>query len=210
VSKEKSSCVRFLGTLTPALSQREREEKREALSQREREEKREALSQTERMGASESGFMNNRHLVSARLLGFARDLRRGQSDAEAVLWAFLRDRRLLGLKFRRQHPIGPYIADFFCNELNWIVELDGGQHNTNEAQQYDKRRSEFLGRQKTEVTRFWNNEVIYQTEAVVERLVDLAESMRAGVRGGTLTPALSQREREKERPALSQREREKE
>jgi adenine-specific DNA-methyltransferase len=154
--------------------------------------------------------MSDRSLVPEKLLEFARNLRRGQSEAEGILWAFLRDRRLLGLKFRRQHPIGPYIADFFCSELNWVIELDGGQHNTDEARSYDTRRTEFLQSRGVEVTRFWNNQVACEAEAVVERLLDLAESMTARMREGTLTPALSQREREKESRALSQREREKE
>ena len=141
--------------------------------------------------------MSDRSLVSGRLLEFARSLRHGQSEAEAILWAFLRDRRLCGLKFRRQHPIGPFIADFYCNELNWVIELDGGQHNTDEAQNYDNRRTKFLQARGVDVTRFWNNEVAHETEAVVERLLDVAESMIARAREGTLTPALSQREREK-------------
>jgi len=172
------------GTLTPALCWREGEKEGRAR------------------------FMSDRSLVPKRLLEFARNLRRGQSKAEAILWAFLRDRRLLGLKFRRQHPMGPYIADFFCSELNWVIELDGGQHNTDEARGYDTRRSEFLQRHGVEVTRFWNNEVAYETEAVVERLLDLAKSMTARAREDTLTPALSQRERENGCSALSQRERE--
>lgn len=141
--------------------------------------------------------MSNRSLVSKRLLEFARNMRRGQSKAEAILWAVLRDRRLLGLKFRRQHPIEPYIADFFCSELNWVIELDGGQHNTDEARAYDAKRTEFLQRHGAAVTRFWNSDVTHETDAVVERLIDVAESLRAGLRVGTLTPALSQRERER-------------
>jgi lysyl-tRNA synthetase class 2/adenine-specific DNA-methyltransferase len=104
--------------------------------------------------------------------------------------------------------MGPFIVDFYCDELNWVIELDGGQHNTGEARNYDSRRTELLQTRGVEVTRFWNNEVAHQTEAVIERLRDMAESLIARTREGTLTPALSQREREKAGRALSQRARE--
>ncbi|MCP1642776.1 very-short-patch-repair endonuclease [Pseudomonas citronellolis] len=57
---------------------------------------------------------------------FARELRRRQTDAERLLWSRLRDRRLLGWKFRRQVPLGPYVVDFYCHERQLVVELDGG------------------------------------------------------------------------------------
>jgi len=152
--------------------------------------------------------MAKKRLVSGRLLANARNLRHQQSMAEATLWNLLRGRRFLGLRFRRQHPMGPFIVDFYCDELNWVIELDGGQHNTDEARIYDSRRTELLQTRGVEVTRFWNNEVAHETEAVVERLRDMAESLIARMREGTLTPALSQREREKAGRALSQRARE--
>jgi very-short-patch-repair endonuclease len=104
--------------------------------------------------------------------------------------------------------MGPFIVDFYCDELNWVIELDGGQHNTDDARNYDSRRTELLQTRGVEVTRFWNNEVAHEAEAVIERLRDMAESLIARMREGTLTPALSQREREKAGRALSQRERE--
>ena len=72
----------------------------------------------------------------------ARQLRRDQSDAEQALWARLRDRQLWGAKFRRQHPIGPFVADFCCPQGKLIVELDGGQHAARVAA--DQKRSRFL------------------------------------------------------------------
>jgi len=73
---------------------------------------------------------------------FARGLRRRQTDAERRIWARLRDRRLLGTKFARQVPIGPYIVDFCCRERKLIVELDGGQHAAHAD--YDGGRTEYL------------------------------------------------------------------
>jgi very-short-patch-repair endonuclease len=73
---------------------------------------------------------------------YTRGLRRRQTDAERRLWARLRDRRLLGAKFVRQEPIGPYVVDFCCRELKLIVELDGGQHALCVA--YDAGRTDFL------------------------------------------------------------------
>jgi very-short-patch-repair endonuclease len=152
--------------------------------------------------------MGPERLVAGDLLARARSLRGDQSKPESVLWAVLRDRRLRGLKFRRQHPIGPYVADFYCAELQWVIEVDGGQHNTELARAYDARRSAYLATRGATVTRFWSDEVMSQIDGVVLRMADVAATLSAGVRGGTLTPALSQREREKNGRALSQRQRE--
>ena len=108
----------------------------------------------------------------------ARQLRRNQTDAEKHLWQLLRNRQLSGYKFRRQHPIGPYIADFVCLESMVIVELDGGQHMDQQA--YDERRSAYLSRHGFCVVRFWNNDVLKNLEGVIH----------------SLTLTLSQRERE--------------
>ncbi len=99
---------------------------------------------------------------------FARDLRTRQTDAENLLWGLLRNRRLLGLKFRRQFPLSPYILDFYCHEASLAVELDGGQHA--EQQQYDQQRTTHLENQGITVLRFWNNEVLQQTESVLEKI----------------------------------------
>ncbi|HEX9275225.1 MAG TPA: DUF559 domain-containing protein [Casimicrobiaceae bacterium] len=98
----------------------------------------------------------------------ARELRRSETDAERKLWHFLRDRHLGGQKFRRQHVVGPYIADS-CVERGLIVELDGGQHA--EQQRHDARRTEFLVARGFKVIRFWDNEVLTQMEAVLESIL---------------------------------------
>lgn len=99
----------------------------------------------------------------------ASSLRQLPTDAEALLWFHLRDRRMANHKFRRQRPIGPYFADFACIEAKLIVELDGGQHV--EAAAYDADRTRFLEDQGYRVLRFWNNEVLMQTDAVRERVL---------------------------------------
>jgi very-short-patch-repair endonuclease len=99
----------------------------------------------------------------------ARSLRETPSDAEALLWYHLRDRRLANYKFRRQRPIGPYFADFACLEARLVVELDGGQHL--EAVAYDQSRTRFMHDHGYRVLRFWNDEVLTQTDAVRERIL---------------------------------------
>ncbi len=101
---------------------------------------------------------------------YARNLRRRQTDAERRLWARLRDRRLLGAKFSRPVPIGPYIVDFCCRELKLVVELDEGQHATRAA--YDAERTAFLERLGYRVMRFWDNEALANTDGVVIRIVE--------------------------------------
>src|SRR5262245_13829853 len=101
----------------------------------------------------------------------ARQLRRDQTDAEQRLWARLRDRQLCGAKFRRQHPIGPFVADFCCPEGKLIVELDGGQHAQEAAA--DQKRSRLLEVQGYRVLRFWNHDVLGNTEAVLERIAEV-------------------------------------
>ncbi|WP_199724766.1 endonuclease domain-containing protein [Noviherbaspirillum saxi] len=88
------------------------------------------------------------------------------TDAEALMWQLLRNRRLASAKFRRQHPVGRYILDFYCDDKRLAVELDGGQHG--EALVYDQTRDAWLENRGIRVLRFWNNEVLSETEAVLE------------------------------------------
>jgi len=99
----------------------------------------------------------------------ARALREAPTNAESLLWYHLRDRRLANFKLRRQRPIGPYFADFACLEAKLIVELDGGQHV--EAAGYDENRTRFIEAQGYRVLRFWNNEVLMQTDSVLEQIL---------------------------------------
>jgi very-short-patch-repair endonuclease len=99
------------------------------------------------------------------LLEFSRSLRLHQTDAESLLWLLLRNRSL-GYKFRRQHPVGKYILDFYCHEAHLAVELDGGQHSSTVAAGKDEHRTAELCKLGIEVLRFWDHEVLKETEAV--------------------------------------------
>ena len=96
--------------------------------------------------------------------------RKTPTDAETLLWQCLRDRQL-GLKFRRQHAIGDYIADFICLEISLIIEVDGEYHNSEEQQEKDTIRTKYLNEQGFYVLRFTNNEVINQTEWVLKSIM---------------------------------------
>ena len=98
-----------------------------------------------------------------------RSLRREQTESECVLWARLCNRRLAGFKFRRQHRIGPYFADFVCVAFHLVIELDGSQHL--DQVDYDIARSQFLQSQGYRVLRFWNDEVLLRMDDVLEEIL---------------------------------------
>jgi very-short-patch-repair endonuclease len=104
------------------------------------------------------------------LLHFSRELRRAQTSAEQRLWWLLRARQIAGAKFRRQHPFGPYVLDFFCAEKGLVVELDGDQHAQPDAERYDAGRTHYLESHGLRVLRFSNHEVLQETEAVLQRI----------------------------------------
>jgi len=103
----------------------------------------------------------------------ARSLRQHGTRAEWVLWLELRDRRLGGFKFARQQPIGPYFVDLVCRKQHLIVEVDGGQHADNAA---DRKRDAYLGALGYRVIRVWNNDVLANTEGVLQMLKSELES----------------------------------
>ncbi|MFH1149256.1 MAG: endonuclease domain-containing protein [Actinomycetota bacterium] len=105
-------------------------------------------------------------------IAFARGLRENQTDAEMCLWQLLRARQVLGCKFRRQQPLGDFIVDFVCLEERLVIEVDGGQHVDNA---YDERRSSWLHQEGFTVLRFWNDDVLLRTDAVLEAIVDVLE-----------------------------------
>ena len=106
-------------------------------------------------------------------------MRREPTPAEAVLWQILRDRRVQGVKFRRQCPIGPYIADFASKTIRLVIEADGAQHV--ERRVYDQSRTLWLEAEGWEVIRFWNPDILNRTDevgiaiaqAVLRRMSDL-------------------------------------
>jgi very-short-patch-repair endonuclease len=110
--------------------------------------------------------------MSDTSLTHRRELRARSTDAEAFLWYRLRDRRFEGFKFRRQHPVGPYILDFFCARRRLAIELDGGQHYEPAAQAYDERRTAFLEHQGISVLRFTNEQLFLETQAVLEVIAE--------------------------------------
>lgn len=100
----------------------------------------------------------------------ARRLRQTQTEAERALWARLRNRRLKGVKFRRQQPIGRYIVDFVSFEKRTVVEIDGGQHDQTGVSNKDEERTAWLIGEGYRVLRFWNNEVLKNMEGVLEAI----------------------------------------
>jgi very-short-patch-repair endonuclease len=108
---------------------------------------------------------------------FARHLRRNQTDAERVLWFRLRDRRLAGWKFKRQVPIDRFVADFLCADGKVIVEVDGGQHDKDKER--DAGRTAALEAMGYFVLRFWNNDVVRNTDGVLETILSTLDLTRS-------------------------------
>jgi very-short-patch-repair endonuclease len=108
--------------------------------------------------------------VSSKLRSNARTLRRNSTDAERILWSELRDHRLNGAGFRRQVPIANYIADFVCHAARLVIELDGGQHFSDQAEQADARRSAVIEAKGFQVLRFSNHDVMTNRAGVLETI----------------------------------------
>lgn len=138
--------------------------------------------------ANREGGMNSAHRpVSGLQRGRAKSLRREMTDAERKLWMALRGHRFQGLSFRRQAPIGPFIADFVCHRRRLIIEIDGGQHATRPA--HDLRRDTWLASKGYRVLRFWNSDVLRNIEGVLETIVnaiagDIPPSLTLPLKGG--------------------------
>ncbi len=109
-----------------------------------------------------------RHRVPPKMTERARDLRREATFPERLLWSRLRDGQLEGTRFRRQHVIGPYVADFYCAKHNLVIELDGHSHDT--TAQADLRREEYLKEQGCRIVRFRNDEVIENIDGVLDAI----------------------------------------
>lgn len=107
------------------------------------------------------------------LLQLLRELRETQTSAEVLLWELVRDRRMLGFKFRRQHQIGRYVVDFYCREAQLVIECDGGVHDRNEQWQHDQSRDLYLTQLGNRVVRFKNDQVLSNTETVLEQIASL-------------------------------------
>jgi very-short-patch-repair endonuclease len=114
-------------------------------------------------GEGSNGSAFRRSAPKIGLVKRARALRIRMTDAERKLWFALRDRRFAQFKFRRQVPIGPFIADFVCFEARLVIEIDGSQHAESST---DKRRDRWFVANKFQVLRFWNNDVLSNLEGV--------------------------------------------
>jgi very-short-patch-repair endonuclease len=127
--------------------------------------------------------------VSTKLRSNARALRKNSTDAERVLWSELRDHRLNGASFRRQVPIDNYIADFICHAARLIIELDGGQHFSDQSEAADAARSAVIEAKGFQVLRFGNHDVMTNRAGELETI-----AAAVAARAPTLTPP---RERER-------------
>lgn len=108
--------------------------------------------------------------ASGKLFEFARNLRKTQTPEEELLWGYLKGRKLMGFKFRRQHPLYNFILDFYCHEAKLVVELDGGVHNDPQQKEYDQFRTLELENFKLSVVRFKNIEVRNNIQSVLETI----------------------------------------
>ena len=108
----------------------------------------------------------------------AQYLRENMTNAELIFWNKVKNKQFHGLKFRRQHPINKYIADFYCHELKLIIEIDGDYHNKSEVKKYDILRTKDLNFQDLNILRFTNNEIENCMEEVLEKITKYYISYR--------------------------------
>ena len=121
-------------------------------------------------------FVMNLKTTKKELIERARELRQNSTELEKIMWYWLRDRRLLNCKFRRQQPIGNYIVDFVCHEISLIIEIDGGQHNW--RLHYDENRTRYLQNQGFKVLRYWNNDVSIRLHDVLDEIYSEVEKLK--------------------------------
>jgi very-short-patch-repair endonuclease len=118
----------------------------------------------------------------------ARGLRKESSFPERLLWSKLRNRQLAGWKFRRQHPVGPYFADFACLEVKLIVELDGDTHGEAAQQEHDRKRTAFLESEGWDVMRIWNAHLMENIDGTLDRILDCLAHRKRLIDGAGSTP----------------------
>jgi very-short-patch-repair endonuclease len=110
----------------------------------------------------------------------ARYLRKNATRCERILWRHLRSRNFAGYKFRRQHPIDPYVLDFYCPALKLAIELDGSGHGYSLREKRDQIREQFLARQGIAVVRFWNHQIQGELDSVLQAIWFAIENRRPG------------------------------
>ena len=118
--------------------------------------------------------MSYHYNYNRNLVKFSKENRKNYTDAEKLLWFFLRNRQVKGYKFRRQFPILNYILDFYFLEKKLAIELDGSQHIQQAV--YDKQRDKQLKKLGISVMRFWDNDILQKTEDVLEQIVSWFEN----------------------------------
>jgi very-short-patch-repair endonuclease len=137
-----------------------------------------------RRGKKGADMRDDRKVSGAR----AKDMRQTMSNAEVILWSRLRRRQVHGVTFRRQHPIGPFIADFACWEARLVIEVDGPSHVSDEAQIKDQSRTDFMNVQGWEVIRVWNNDIYDNLHGVMDaisiRVWENRQSIQATIEAG--------------------------
>lgn len=119
--------------------------------------------------------MTYHYKYNRTLLKFSKSGRTDQTDAEKLLWRYLRNRQLNGYKFRRQYPIYNYILDFYCVENKIAIELDGSQHEKRKI--YDEIRTKELQKLGIRVIRFWDNDVLQNIDGVLEQILMKVENI---------------------------------
>lgn len=111
----------------------------------------------------------------SKLKPYARNMRKEPTFAESVLWERLRRKQIGGFKFRRQHPVGNFIVDFYCSEAHLVIEIDGSIHDMKEQVEYDMNRQQFLEELGIRVIRFSNEDVCKQTNDVIECILQVLD-----------------------------------
>jgi very-short-patch-repair endonuclease len=106
---------------------------------------------------------------------YAKALRRRMTDAETILWSSIRRSAVNGMHFRRQHPIGPYVADFACALARVVIEVDGATHSSNEEQEYDRRRDSYMQSRGWRIIRVTNTEIYKSLNDVLDGLFRLPQ-----------------------------------
>ena len=112
----------------------------------------------------------------------AKELRKDETKAEKILWSRLNRNQILGLQFRRQHPINIFIADFYCAKIKLVIEIDGSIHDITEYQEHDRGRSEILNDFGITVIRFTNEQIIEEIDSTVEQIETVVQKLLSQVK----------------------------
>ena len=131
----------------------------------------EKMGDATRIGKCTISFSLDEALVSLCLMTRARHLRRNATRYERILWRHLRNRKFDNWKFRRQHPVGRYILDFYCPEARLAIELDGGGHNDAGQQIEDQGRTDLLSTEDILLLRFWNHQIRENLDGVLQTIL---------------------------------------